>query len=45
VVAKDIADSMTRGMPNDVLVKKLQEAVKDDSSYHEFIGEMADNDG
>jgi len=44
--ARDVADSIIKsGKPNDALVKKLRDAVKNDPFYHEFIGEMADNDG
>jgi hypothetical protein len=37
-----VADSIIRGRePDSALVKKLQEAVRNDPDYHAFIGEMA----
>ena len=40
--ARDVADSIIRsGKPSGALVKKLQEVVRNDPFYHDFIGEMA----
>lgn len=44
--ARDVADSIIRsGTPNETLVKKLQESVRNDPLYHDFIGETAFVDG
>jgi hypothetical protein len=41
-----VADSIIRrGMPDQNLVKKLQETVRNDPDYHSFIGETAFVDG
>jgi DUF971 family protein len=41
-VARDVADSIIRrGAPDQSLVKKLQDAVKNDPLYHDFIDQIA----
>lgn len=45
-VARDVADSILRnGSPSQKLVEKLQETVRNDPLYHDFIGETAFVDG
>lgn len=40
--ARDVADSIIHsGKPSDELVKTLQEVVKNDPFYHDFVGETA----
>lgn len=44
--ARDVADSIIRkGEPDDGLVKRLQETVRNDPLYHDFIGKVAHVDG
>jgi hypothetical protein len=44
--ARDVADSIIRnGIADNGLVEKLQETVRNDPFYHDFIGETAQSDG
>lgn len=44
--ARDVADSIIHnGTPDDGLVKKLQEAVRNDPLYHDFIGKQSTANG
>lgn len=44
--ARDVANSIIRSRtPDETLVKKLQETVRNDPDYHKFIGETAFVDG